>query len=152
PGYQLSSSFTSVLEDETITAVALATPAESHADLVRQALLAGKDVLVEKPLCLSVSVGEELVALARDKGRILMVGHLLWYHSAVEKLKELIDEGELGRIQYIYSSRLNLSKFRREENILWSFAPHDISVILGLVNETPEVVHAWGGNYLHQHI
>lgn len=145
-------SYAEVLRDETIRAVAIATPAEGHADAVREALLAGKDVFVEKPLCLSVKEGEELVALAKKLDRILMVGHLLWYHPAVLKLKELIRSGELGRIRYIYSNRLNLGKIRREENILWSFAPHDISVILGLVNETPEGVLAQGGNYLHQHI
>lgn len=145
-------SYGEVLGDETITAVAIATPAESHANLVREALLAGKDVFVEKPLCLSLSTGEALVALARERGRILMVGHLLWYHPAILKLKELIHEGVLGRIRYIYSNRLNLGKIRREENILWSFAPHDISVILGLVDEMPEDVRAQGGNYLHQRV
>lgn len=145
-------SYAEVLSDETIRAVAVATPAEAHANAVREALLAGKDVFVEKPLCLSVKEGEELVTLAKKKNLILMVGHLLWYHPAVLKLKELIRTGELGRIQYIYSNRLNLGKIRREENILWSFAPHDISVILGLLNETPDGVLAQGGNYLHQHI
>lgn len=145
-------SYAEVLRDETIRAVAIATPAEGHADAVREALLAGKDVFVEKPLCLSVKEGEELIALARKQNLILMVGHLLWYHPAVLKLKELIRAGELGRIQYIYSNRLNLGKIRREENILWSFAPHDISVILGLLNEMPDSVMAQGGNYLHQQI
>lgn len=145
-------SYAEVLRDETIRAVAIATPAEGHANAVREALLAGKDVFVEKPLCLSVKEGEELVTLAKKQSLILMVGHLLWYHPAVLKLKELIRAGELGRIQYIYSNRLNLGKIRREENILWSFAPHDISVILGLLNEIPDGVQAQGGNYLHQRI
>src|SRR3989441_291298 len=140
------------LTDETIQAVAIATPAETHAGMVRQALLAGKDVFVEKPLSLSLSEGRALTDLARERKRILMVGHLLWYHPAVLKLKELIDGGELGRIQYIYSNRLNLGKIRREENILWSFAPHDISVILGLVGEMPDVIQTQGGNYLHDRI
>ena len=144
--------YTDVLNDSAINAVAIATPAESHGALVKEALLAGKDVFVEKPLCLSAREGGELVALATGKGRILMVGHLLWYHPAILRLKELIDQGELGRIQYIYSNRLNLGKIRREENILWSFAPHDISVILGLVGEVPDSVQAQGGNYLHQNI
>ncbi len=152
PGTKLYRAFSNILTDPSISAVAVATPAESHADAVREALLAGKDVFVEKPLCLSVEEGEELVALAKKQGRILMVGHLLWYHPAVLKLKDLIRTGELGRIQYIYSNRLNLGKIRREENILWSFAPHDISVILGLVNEMPESVRAQGGNYLHHQI
>jgi UDP-2-acetamido-3-amino-2,3-dideoxy-glucuronate N-acetyltransferase len=114
--------------------------------------MAGKHVLVEKPLCLSVSEGRELVALASARGRILMVGHLLWYHPAVLKLKELVDAGRLGRLQYIYSNRLHLGRFRQEENILWSFAPHDISVILGLVGELPDSVSAHGGSYLHNRI
>jgi UDP-2-acetamido-3-amino-2,3-dideoxy-glucuronate N-acetyltransferase len=134
-----------VLADPDIAGVAIATPAETHGELVRQALLAGKDVLVEKPLCLSVHEGQKLVSLAAEKRRVLMVGHLLWYHPAVRKLKELIDAGELGRIQYIYSNRLNLGKIRREENILRSFAPHDISVILGLVGEMPDSIDAQGG-------
>jgi UDP-2-acetamido-3-amino-2,3-dideoxy-glucuronate N-acetyltransferase len=143
---------TEVLQDNSIDAVAIATPAETHGALVREALLSGKDVLVEKPLCLSENEGRSLVELARERGRILMVGHLLWYHPAILKLKEIIDHGELGRIQYIYSNRLNLGKIRREENILWSFAPHDLSVILGLLGEMPNAIVAQGGNYLHQQI
>lgn len=141
-----------VLRDDAIKAVAIATPAETHAALIREALSAGKDVFVEKPLCLAEAEGKELLALARRQQRILMVGHLLWYHPAILKLKELIEAGELGRIQYIYSNRLNLGKIRREENILWSFAPHDISVILGLLGEMPDTVQAQAGNYLHPEI
>lgn len=152
PQCRTVNSYAEVLRDESIGAVAIATPAETHATLVRKAILSGKDVLVEKPLCLSADEGRSLVAIARDRGRILMVGHLLWYHPSVLKLKELVDSGELGRIQYIYSNRLNLGKIRREENILWSFAPHDISVILGLLGETPHSVVAQGGNYLHEQI
>lgn len=152
PEAALISDYREVLEDDKIRAVVIATPAETHFNLVKQALLAGKDVYVEKPLCLSVDEGTELVDLARREGRILMVGHLLWYHPALRKLKELIDEGELGQIRYIYSHRLNFGKIRREENILWSFAPHDISVILGLLGEMPDSVQAQGGNYLHSQI
>lgn len=152
PGSKSVHSYSEILCDSTIQGVVIATPAETHAALVRDALLANKDVLVEKPLCLSVEEGRTLVELARERQRILMVGHLLWYHPAVLKLKQLIVEGELGRLQYIYSNRLNLGKIRREENILWSFAPHDISVILGLVGEVPNGVLAQGGNYLHQEI
>ncbi len=141
-----------IFDDPEIQGVVIATPAEMHGALVRTALLAGKDVLVEKPLCLSLAEGRELVALAHSTKRILMVGHLLWYHPAILALKDLIESGELGRIQYIYSNRLNLGKIRREENILWSFAPHDVSVILGLVGEMPDAVEAQGGNYLHNRI
>lgn len=152
PTVPFTDSVDHVLAMPEIAAVAIATPAETHADLVTRALAAGKDVFVEKPLCLSTSEGRALVALARSSNRILMVGHLLWYHPAVLKLKQLVDEGALGRLQYIYSNRLNLGKIRREENILWSFAPHDISVVLGLVGEMPHSVTAQGGNYLHERV
>jgi UDP-2-acetamido-3-amino-2,3-dideoxy-glucuronate N-acetyltransferase len=152
PALRCTDRFEDVLTDPEVAGVAIATPAETHADLVRRALEAGKDVFVEKPLCLSVEEGQRLVKLAAARGRVLMVGHLLWYHPAVLRLKALVDDGELGRIQYIYSHRLNLGRIRREENILWSFAPHDVSVILGLVGEMPEAVEAQGGNYLHDRI
>ncbi|MCA9214650.1 MAG: Gfo/Idh/MocA family oxidoreductase, partial [Planctomycetales bacterium] len=152
PDCNVESDYSSVLKDHDVQAVAIATPAETHAKLVEQALLAGKDVYVEKPLCLSVTEGRKLVDLASRQGLILMVGHLLWYHPAVIELKRLVTSGQLGRIQYIYSNRLNLGKIRREENILWSFAPHDISVILGLLNEMPNKVVSHGGNYLHESI
>ncbi len=145
-------SFSEVLGNEEIEGVVIATPAETHFDLAREAMLAGKDVYVEKPLCLSEQDGEELNILAEEHNKILMTGHLLWYHPAVIKLKEMVEEGALGRIQYIYSNRLNLGKLRREENVLWSFAPHDISVIIGLLEELPSAIQAQGGNYLHQQI
>jgi UDP-2-acetamido-3-amino-2,3-dideoxy-glucuronate N-acetyltransferase len=141
-----------LLQDPAVAAVVVSTPAKTHYALAKEALIAGKDVFVEKPIALTYKEGSELVALAEEKKRILMVGHILEYHPAVAKLKELIDAGELGDIQYIYSNRLNLGKIRTEENILWSFAPHDISVILYLLNEMPEKVAAHGGNYLNPHI
>jgi UDP-2-acetamido-3-amino-2,3-dideoxy-glucuronate N-acetyltransferase len=152
PTVKIAEAVDQVFSDSEVAGVAIATPAETHGELVRRALLAGKDVFVEKPLCLSVEEGQKLVALACERRRVLMVGHLLWYHPAVLRLKELVEAGELGRIQYIYSNRLNLGRFRREENILWSFAPHDVSVILGLVGEMPTVIEAQGGNYLHDQI
>lgn len=152
PGVQLSGSYAEVLNNSAIQGLAIATPAETHGGLIREAILAGKDVYVEKPLCLSESEGRELIHLAEKKKRILMVGHLLWYHPVLLKLKELVRNGELGRIRYIYSNRLNMGKLRREENVLWSFAPHDVSVVLGLLEEMPVSVRAQGGNYLHQHI
>ena len=152
PGVACETSFESVCADPDIDAIAIATPAATHASLALQAMEAGKDVFVEKPLCLRPEDGRELVDYARANGRILMVGHLLWYHPAVLRLKTLIDDGDLGRVEYIYSNRLNMGKIRREENILWSFAPHDISVILGLINETPTAVSAKAGYYLHDRI
>ena len=141
-----------VLLDPAIGAVALATPAVTHYDMARAALEAGKDVFVEKPLAIEVRQGEELVRLAAEKGRILMVGHILRYHPAVVKLRELIREGRLGKINYLYSNRLNIGKIRTEENILWSFAPHDISVMLSLLNEVPTRVSCEGGAYLSRNI
>jgi UDP-2-acetamido-3-amino-2,3-dideoxy-glucuronate N-acetyltransferase len=152
PGVKGVTSFSDILTDTNIEGVMISTPAELHAQIAKEALLAGKDVYIEKPLCLDERDGAELNAIALQNKRILMVGHLLWYHPAVLKLKDLVDSGELGRLQYIYSNRLNLGKLRREENVLWSFAPHDISVILGLLGEEPETIQAQGGNYLHQKI
>ncbi len=137
-----------VLSDPTIGAVAVATPAATHYDVVRQCLAAGKDVFVEKPLALTVEQGHELVALAKAGSRILMVGHILLYHPAVVKLRQLIGEGSLGRILYCYSNRLNMGLIRTEENILWSFAPHDISVLLHLLGEEPISAEAEGQSYL----
>lgn len=141
-----------VFADSSLHAVVIATPAETHADLARRAIEAGKDVFVEKPLCLSLARAHSLVELAQTKKRILMVGHLLWYHPAILALDDLVRNGSLGRIRYVYSNRLNLGRVRREENILWSFAPHDISVILGLAQEMPSEVVARGGSYLQKQI
>ena len=152
PSIEVCLAYTEVINRQDIKGVVIATPAETHFNLAREALLAGKHVFVEKPLVLDEQEGVELIALAKEKHRILMVGHLLQYHPVFVKLKELEQSGELGRINYIYSHRLNLGKIRREENILWSFAPHDISMILALTGEEPEAVITTGGNYLHQKI
>jgi predicted dehydrogenase len=140
--------FESVLADDSVRGIVIATPAETHYRLATAALAAGKDVLVEKPLTLNVSEGEKLVNLAEQRRAVLMVGHLLEYHPAVLRLRELIRSGTLGELRYIYSTRLNLGKVRREENILWSFAPHDIAIILRLVGAFPARVVATGGAYL----
>ena len=140
------------LGDKEVKAVAIAAPAAQHYDLTRECLLAGKDVYVEKPMALKVREGRELADMARRRERILMVGHILEYHPAILELKRMIREGELGNIQYIYSSRLNLGKLRTEENILWSFAPHDISAILFLLNEAPKRIATHGGSYLNQRL
>jgi UDP-2-acetamido-3-amino-2,3-dideoxy-glucuronate N-acetyltransferase len=152
PGVQVGPSYEDVLNDSSLDAVVIATPAETHYSLARQALKAGKDVFVEKPMTLRADETMELLALAERLGRILMVGHLLEFHPAITRLKELIDEGKLGRIEYIYSNRLNLGKVRREENALWSFAPHDISVILLLLQQMPIQITATGGTYLQPNI
>jgi UDP-2-acetamido-3-amino-2,3-dideoxy-glucuronate N-acetyltransferase len=152
PDIEVCLAFNDVLGRDTIHAVVIATPAETHFALAREALMAGKHVYVEKPLVLDEGEGQELIELAGKRNLVLMVGHLLQYHPVFVKLKELGRKGELGRINYIYSHRLNLGKIRREENILWSFAPHDISMILALAGEEPERVQATGGNYLHKKI
>jgi UDP-2-acetamido-3-amino-2,3-dideoxy-glucuronate N-acetyltransferase len=152
PGVELSPSFNEVFSRKDIQGVVIATPAETHFSMVREALLSGKHVFVEKPLVLQEREGEELIAIAKDNNLVLMVGHLLQYHPIFMHLKQLAVSGELGRINYIYSHRLNLGKIRREENILWSFAPHDISMILSLAGEEPESVMTTGGNYLHKKI
>ena len=137
-----------VLTNPSIKAIVLATPAETHFQLATDALKSGKDVFVEKPLALKASEGAELCELAKKNGRILMVGHLLEYHPAVEEMKSLVSEGELGGINYIYSNRLNFGKIRTEENALWSFAPHDVAVILRLAGRLPESVQCSGGEFL----
>jgi UDP-2-acetamido-3-amino-2,3-dideoxy-glucuronate N-acetyltransferase len=152
PGVKTTREFADLLKDPKVKAVAVAAPAVEHYDLARKALLAGKDVFVEKPLALRVPQAEELVDLARTRKRILMVGHILEYHPAIRKLKELVAAGELGEIHYVYSNRLNLGKVRQEENILWSFAPHDISVILLLVGAMPEWASTSGQHYLQHDV
>ncbi|MBZ5681564.1 MAG: Gfo/Idh/MocA family oxidoreductase [Acidobacteriia bacterium] len=141
-----------ILSDPQVEGVAIAAPAAQHYDLVMRSLLAGKHVLVEKPLALHLEDGQKLVMTARECQRLLMIGHILQYHPAILKLKELISSGELGQIKYIYSSRLNLGKLRTEENILWSFAPHDISAILFLLEEMPLRITSQGGTYLDSQI
>jgi predicted dehydrogenase len=135
-----------------VAGVVIATPAETHYSLAREALQAGKDVLCEKPLALTYEQGMELVQLAEEHRRILMVGHILEYHPGIVRLQELVHAGELGKVRYIYSNRLSLGKLRREENILWSFAPHDIAVILRLVGALPFQVVACGGTYVQANV
>lgn len=138
--------------EANVAGVVIATPAETHYELARAALEAGKDVFVEKPLALTYEQGAQLVRLAEERGRILMVGHVLEYHPAIVRLLELVRSGELGKVHYISSNRLNLGKVRREENILWSFAPHDIAIILRLMNDSPFQVSAHGGSYVQPNI
>jgi len=152
PNYPSAASYefySDVLTDRNVDAVAIATPAATHGKLVRQALDAGKNVFVEKPLCLDVAEAESLRDLALSRKLTLMVGHLLLYHPAFQAVKKFVDNGNLGRLRYIYSNRLSLGKIRKEENALWSFAPHDISMILSLTGKMPEKITATGAHYLH---
>ncbi len=149
PGVVVVERFEDAINCNEVDAVAIAAPASMHYLLTKAALERGKDVFVEKPLCLDEGEANELVALAEGAGRVLMVGHLLQYHPCVLTLHELVASGDLGKLHYITSNRLNLGKIRREENALWSFAPHDISVILSLAGgELPEQVRCTGGDYL----
>ncbi len=150
PGVAVAETFETALKNPAINAVAIAAPAAMHYSLVKAALTAGKDVFVEKPLCLQLGEADEVVRLAEKTSQILMVGHLLQYHPHVQALHSLLAKGELGKLHYIISNRLNLGKIRREENALWSFAPHDISVILSLANGQPDRVRCSGGEYLSQ--
>jgi UDP-2-acetamido-3-amino-2,3-dideoxy-glucuronate N-acetyltransferase len=135
-------------EDPGFDGVVIATPSATHGGLVRRALEAGMNVFVEKPLCLDPGEARSLGALAEKLGLTLMVGHLLLYHPAFRALKGALESGRLGTLRYIYSNRLSLGKIRREENALWSFAPHDLSMILNLTGKMPHSVMTCGGTYL----
>ena len=148
PNAVITDCFDVVLHDDQIKGIALATPAETHASLAIKAMRAGKDVFVEKPMALSIDDAKAMHKVALTTDRILMVGHLLEFHPAVLKLGELIGAGELGKINYVYSNRLNFGKIRTEEDVLWSFAPHDVAVILRLFGKSPSKVSASGGSYL----
>jgi len=152
PDLKTTTDFTEILNNKKISGVVISLPAEVHYGFSKEAILSEKNVFVEKPLALNHIEAEELIKLAAENNKIIMVGHLLQYHPAFIKLKEIVRNGGLGRINYLYSNRLNLGKIRREENILWSFAPHDISMILSLTNEEPESIFTSGGYYLHKKI
>jgi UDP-2-acetamido-3-amino-2,3-dideoxy-glucuronate N-acetyltransferase len=148
PGVRTAASLEEVLADRAVRAVAVATPSAAHYDVAMQALRAGRDVLVEKPLALTYEDGAALVREAEARAAVLMVGHVLQYHPAVLRLQQIVTSGELGKVYYLWSTRLNLGRVRREENILWSFAPHDISVMLLLLGRMPSAVGVFGGSYL----
>ncbi|HEY0417547.1 MAG TPA: Gfo/Idh/MocA family oxidoreductase [Gaiellaceae bacterium] len=148
PGARPTRRFEDLLEDETLDAVVVATPVPTHHALAKQALEAGKHVFVEKPPAMRAVEMDELVALAGERGRVLMPGHLLLYHPGVLKLKELVDTGELGEVLCIYGNRQNLGVIRENENALWSLGVHDLSVILYLLDEDPETAVAHGRDFL----
>jgi predicted dehydrogenase len=151
PGIHAVDAYEKLLRHD-IDAVAIASPANTHYEFAKMALLSGRDVFVEKPFTLNVRHAEELLELADKHDRVLMVGHLLEYHPVVHRLKSLIGSGELGPIYYIYSQRVNLGRIRGDENALWSFAPHDISQILFLLGMEPSNVSARGQSYIQEGI
>ena len=149
PDAHVSADLEDALRDESIQGVAIATPAQTHHSIVVSALRAGKHVFVEKPLALTIAEGREMREEAIKANRILMVGHLLRYHPYICKMLEIIKSGSIGKLQYITSNRLNFGKIRREENALWSFAPHDLSAILAIAgDQLPEQVRCVGGAWL----
>ena len=149
---EATSDYTDIIKDDDIDAVVIATDAPSHHALAIEAVRAGKHVLVEKPLALRVADGEEMVRIAEEHKRTLMVGHILLYHPGVAKIKEYVSSGELGDVYYVFSQRVNLGKVRSNENALWSLAPHDISIMLYLIGEEPVEVSASGRSYVQKDI
>jgi predicted dehydrogenase len=152
PHLDFTGSLDPLLDGDKIDAVVIATGSDSHYELTRKSLLKGKHVLVEKPIALDSREAIELVRLAEEKKRVLLVGHLLRYHNGVIKLREYIEEGFLGKILYIYTTRVNLGRIRKEESALWSFATHDISVVNYLLDSQPEYVTASGQAYVRKDV
>lgn len=151
PGVNPVATFDEMLRQD-IDAVVIASPAVTHYELSKKALLMGRDVFVEKPFTLNLEHAEELVGLAEKRNRVLMVGHLLEYHPVVRRLKAMIQSGELGPLYYIYTQRVNLGRIRGDENALWSFAPHDISQILYMLGMEPTDVSVRGQSYIQNGI
>ncbi len=150
PGARVYAEFHELLADDSLDGVVIATPVPTHYPLARDALAAGKHVLVEKPPAMRGSEMEELVTLAESRSLTLMPGHLLLYHPGVQKLKELVDAGELGDVLCVYGNRQNLGKIRKDENALWSLGVHDLSVILYLLDEEPSEATAHGRDFLNK--
>ena len=140
----VTDNYQSILDDKEVTAICIALPAELHYKFAKLALESDKDVFVEKPITLDINEAEELIRVAKERNKILMVGHLLHYHPCIEKIKTMLAENKIGKIKSITSNRLSLGIFRKYENVLWSFAPHDISVILNLCGKSPETVISTG--------
>ncbi|HUT58370.1 MAG TPA: Gfo/Idh/MocA family oxidoreductase [Phycisphaerae bacterium] len=147
---EVSTDAAQVFADPEVQAVVIATDAPSHYRLARQALDAGKHVLVEKPMTLSPAEAEDLVRRADASSRVLMVGHLLEYHPCVLQLRDMVDKGRLGALRYMYCQRVNLGVVRKDENAWWSLAPHDVSIILYIFQAEPVTVTAQGQAYLRE--
>lgn len=150
PGVAVTDSLESVLD--SIDGAVIATPGRHHTELGIRLLEAGKPVLIEKPLALSADDAASIVSVSERTGVAALVGHLLVFHPAVERLRQLIESGDLGDIYYLYSQRVNLGQIRPDENALWSFGPHDVSVALELLRETPGGVSARGKSFLQDGI
>ena len=152
PGTACTSDYDAVLADPAVHAVIIATPVRTHFQLAEAALLAGKHVLVEKPLSMTVPECRALEALAAERGLTLMVGHIFRFNPAVERIKEYIDDGELGDLLYVHSRRVNLGRVQADVNALWSFAPHDLSILDHWMGASPLSVQARGFSYISEGI
>lgn len=152
PNVNYSTNYGDLLGNDDVKAIVIATPAVTHYELARKAILANKDVFIEKPMTTSTKDAEDLVRLTEEKGRIIMVGHILQYHPAVIKLKELISQGVIGDILYLYAHRVNVGKIRTDENVWWSLSPHDISLLLMLINSEPYKTHYQGISFINKGI
>ncbi len=148
PQANTETEYSRVLQNEEIKGVVIASPAALHYSMAKEALLAGKDVFVEKPFTTNSQDAQELLELSEKQQRTLMVGHLLLYHPAVQTLKRYIQAGELGDIYYLYSTRVNLGQIRQDENALWRLVPHDIALFIYLLEESPLVISTQGSSYL----
>ncbi len=147
PTVEMTTSFDAVLADPAIHAVAIATPVRTHYEMAKRALEAGKHVLVEKPLTMRVEHAEELCALAEKKSLVLMVDHVFVYSPPVQKMKEIVDSGRLGKLFFIDSVRINLGLFQHDVNVVWDLAPHDLSIVDHLVGRLPRGLSAFGGSH-----
>ena len=150
PHIKTTTKWDDVLNDTNINAVCISLPAEMHYSFAKKSLMANKDVYIEKPITLDIGEAEELIQLAKEKNKILMIGHLLHYHPAIMKIKEMVNAGKIGKVKNIVANRLSLGIFRKHENVLWSFAPHDISVVLGLIKEMPQSVVCNGKDHINK--
>jgi predicted dehydrogenase len=151
-GVGTTESYADLLQDKGLDAIVVATPVRFHYEMAKAALMAGKHVFVEKPLARTVAEAEELVTLAESKGLIVMVGHTFLFSPAVRRMKEIIDAGDIGEVQYISARRLNLGLFQKDINVAWDLAPHDISIILHLLDEQPISVSCQGSSHVNRHI
>jgi predicted dehydrogenase len=152
PGIRTTTNYRDLLTSPDVDAVVVATPVSTHARLAAEALQAGKHVLVEKPLAATSAEGEDLIRLSKEHGRVLMVGHTFLYNPAVRALRDLAQSGGLGEVFYVHTQRLNLGLFQRDINVIWDLAPHDISILMYVLGESPIAVSASGAAYVQSGI
>ena len=152
PDVKIFKSIDDALEDPNLNAYTIATPAETHFEIAKKIISSKKNILIEKPFTLNIKDAKDLVHLSNTNSTTLMVGHLMLFHPAIIKIKSMIDEGKIGKVQYLYSNRLNYGKVRTEEDAFWSLAPHDISIFQYITNEFPSEILAHGSKILQKRI